>query len=73
MARNFQDWDKPLTEEDLDFPQLPVSVEEGSEYSFLPDLVPDNSSSFFSSSLEEVVDSEVLDKKVFFQEKLEVN
>jgi len=47
--------------------------EENSKYGFLLDLVPDNSSSLSSSFLEEVVDPEVLGKKVLFQEKLKVN
>src|SRR6185369_17262053 len=74
MVRNSQNWNKPLTGEDLVFPQPPVSVENNSEYGSLPDLGPDNSSFLSSSSsLKKVVDSEVLGKKIFFQEKLEVN
>jgi len=40
-------------------------VEKDTEYSFLSDLVSDNSS-FLSSSLEEVADPEILGKKVSF-------
>ena len=69
-------WDKPLADEDykkLGLPQPTFPWEESSEYSSLPDLVPDNSPSLSSFSLKEVVDPEVFDKKVLFQEKLEVN
>ena len=76
MARNSQDWDKSLTKENLGrlgFPQLTVPVEEDSEYGSLSDLIPDNSPSLSSFFLEEVVDLEVFDKKISFQEKLEIN